>query len=195
MGRRDTLWQGVVGLAGLLVVAGCASTVPVSGLRPEYPEVRATVFTNELASVEVDSLQPTLRWEAFPRPQDREADREGHLSRIRSVTYDLRIWRATNAYPAELIYAREGFPEPSHRVEVPLERSTEYFWTVRARFELDGDVRVTGWGLALRVRLSDLQPAVELLKRTTEGGPPQQRWRTSLVPPPFPYYPFKTPPR
>lgn len=140
MGRRFTSWQGFFWLAVLLLVSGCTRPVPVSGLRPEYPEVHWSF-------VEVDSLQPTLRWESFPRPQDREANREGLLSRIRNVTYDLKIWRVENDYPVELIYTRQGLPEPSHRIEAPLAPCTKYFWTIRARFTLDGHTRVTEWGV------------------------------------------------
>lgn len=148
-------------LVVLLLLAGCALPIPVSGLRPEYPEVRA-------GFVEVDSLQPTLRWESFPRSQDHAEDKEGLLSRIRNVSYDLRIWRAENDYPVELIYARQALPEPVHKVEAPLEPSTNYFWTIRARFELDGHTRVTQWGVVATGR------------------------RLPLIPNPF-YYRLKTP--
>jgi len=131
-------------VAGLTWVVGCTGTVLVSGLRPHYPEP-APKF------VEVDSLRPMLRWEPFPRPQDREVDKDGNPARIREVTYDLRIWRAELEhpieYPAELIYSRRGLPDPEHRVEEPLKPSTKYFWSIRARFELDGQPRVTQWGV------------------------------------------------
>ncbi len=106
----------------------------------------------------VDSLRPTLRWESFPRREDLEADREGVLRRVNAVTYDLKIWKAMEGYqsrriqrqeiaaPGELVYSRTGLPGPSHRVETPLEPSTQYFWTVRARFKINGRSRVTEWG-------------------------------------------------
>jgi hypothetical protein len=166
-------------LVGIIWVTGCASALPVSGLRPEYPEARQKF-------VEVDSPQPTLRWEAFPRPQDRAADIEGVLGRIREVTYDLQIWRADESpvqsvggqqltdYPSELVYFRRSLPVPWHRVEEPLEPSTKYFWAIRARFELDGLPRVTQWGVAAP-NVSD----------------PRVVWGP-LVPSPF-HYRFKTP--
>ena len=140
--RKSPLWPELVWLAGLALVAGC-SAAAVRGLRPEYPEVPAFRLA---AFIEVDSLQPTLRWEGFPRPQDRDADKEGLLDRIRNVTYDLKIWRAENETPGEVVYTRQALPEPWHRLEQPLEPSTKYFWTIRARFELDGDPRVIEWG-------------------------------------------------
>ena len=131
-------------LAGLGLVVGCAGrvSVPVSGLRPHYPEP-------SLKFVEVDSLQPTLSWEAFPRPID--LGENGVKGRISNVTYDLRIWRADEesprGYPAEIVYARRGLREPWHTIEQPLMTSTLYFWSIRARFELDGQPRVTQWGV------------------------------------------------
>lgn len=137
--RTSAQWPALTWMAGLALVGGCS--VAVSGLRPVYPEVRHRgVF------VEVDSLQPALRWEAYPRPLDRGADEEGVLDRIRNVTYDLKIWRAENETPGEVVYTRQGLPGPWHRLERALEPSTKYFWTVRARFELDGDPRVIEWG-------------------------------------------------
>jgi hypothetical protein len=142
--RRSVCWLT------LLLLTGCAQPVSVYGLRPEYPKPRlegSWLSTGRRADfVEVDSLRPTLRWEPFPDSDDRKADHEGMLNRVRNVTYDLKILRAESEYPAQVIYTRSGLPEPSHRPENPLEPSAKYFWTVRARFELDGLTRVTPWG-------------------------------------------------
>ncbi|MFQ5931230.1 MAG: hypothetical protein ACE5MM_02360 [Nitrospiraceae bacterium] len=131
-------------LVGLTLVVGCAGRVPVSGLRPHYPEPSR-------GFVEVDSLRPTLSWEAFPRPIDLAGDKEGMRGRISNVTYDLRIWRADEEspreYPAEIAYARRGLREPWHTIEQPLMPSTMYFWSIRARFEFDRQPRVTQWGV------------------------------------------------
>jgi len=130
-----------------IVAASCVACVrpyPVIGLRPDYPK--------PLDPKAVDSLQPTLRWQRFPREADAKADVDGWLVRIRNVTYDLRVWRTVERpfprpYPAELVYSRDGLAEPVHRVEVVLAPSTSYLWTVRARFELDGQTRVTEWSM------------------------------------------------
>ncbi len=63
------------------------------------------------------------------------------------VTYDLRVWRAEDGFPGELVYERTALPEPVHLIEHPLEPSTPYFWTVRARFQLGGRTRVTPWAV------------------------------------------------
>lgn len=128
-GRRSPrlLW-----LVAFLSLAGCA--VPVTGLRAEYPELR------RFRTVTVESLQPVLRWEPFPRPRDRETVR----TRARAVTYELEIWEAAGVF-GELVYRRRGLKEPRHKVEEALKPGTRYSWTVRARFELDGNPRVTQW--------------------------------------------------
>jgi len=53
--------------------------------------------------------------------------------------------RFTESGPEELqeIMRREGTAE--HTIVLPLEPSSEYFWTVRARFKFDGKTRVTPW--------------------------------------------------
>jgi len=90
----------------------------------------------------VDSLQPTFQWQPFPRPADEFADR------IQDVTYELRIWTTTQGLSGKLRYSRDGLKLPSHKLEEPLEPSIQYLWSVRARFMIDGDLRVTEWGMA-----------------------------------------------
>jgi len=96
---------------------------------------------------EADSLSPTLRWEAFPRPEDLKADTSGRLRNVKNVTYEIRIWSADNWYPADLVYARAGLTEPAHTLDTPLAPDTLYLWTIRARFDLDGHQRVTQWAI------------------------------------------------
>jgi hypothetical protein len=91
----------------------------------------------------VDSLQPTLRWEAFPRPEDLKGEKAALLARVREVTYDLRIWREREGAP--LVYERRGLAAPSHKLETPLAPAATYLWSVRARFTLDGQPQFTGW--------------------------------------------------
>jgi len=113
---------------------------PIYGLRPEYPEVNYATF------ILVDSLRPTLRWEAFPRLT--EIDTRMLQSQISHMTYDLKIWRAEGKDPGTLVYARENLSAPLHQIEEPLEPATEYFWTVRVRYALNGQPRRSEWGLA-----------------------------------------------
>ena len=171
---RAVLWFLVV-----LLAVGCAT--PDAGLRPEYPPIPTNVPEPALIFVAIDSLQPTLRWESFPRDKDRKA---GLVSRIRNVTYDLRICRADDLGP--VVYARQGLLAPSHQIEEPLEPSTEYFWAVRARFELDGHARVTEW--------SGFGDIADRSPRRTGRSWGWVSWRAPTLPLPN-YYRFKTPPK
>jgi hypothetical protein len=149
----------------LLLVEACTAPGAVVGLRPEYPPI-GQLWGYGYEFVQLDSLQPTLRWEAFPRERDREENKEilGHLT---TVTYDLQIWLAGDIFPAERIYAKRGLPEASHRIEQPLTPATMYYWTVRARFQINAEPRVTEWGMyekmlpwqeALRQQFGDMLP-------------------------------------
>ena len=53
--------------------------------------------------------------------------------------------QASASASGDVVYAREGLPAPWHTVEQPLAPGGRYFWSVRARFELDGRERVTDW--------------------------------------------------
>jgi hypothetical protein len=94
----------------------------------------------------VASLQPVLKWKAFPEARDLAADEQGRLKDIGPVRYDLRIWAVTaDGSWIMRVYEREGLPQPEHRLEKPLVGMTRYSWTVRASFELNGRTRVTPW--------------------------------------------------
>jgi len=111
----------------------------------------------------VDDLQPTFQWEAFPRPLDL-AGRQGKKGQFTDVSYELSVFQAiakgvdalkrmskgVGAIPKHyavgpLLYRRTGLPEPRHHMEEPLQPCGRYAWTVRARFKLDGQPRVTEW--------------------------------------------------
>jgi hypothetical protein len=165
------------GCLGLLLLVGACAPDAVIGLRPEYPPI-GQLFPYGHEFVEVDSLQPTFRWESFPRKQDRMADKEGILSHLTSVTYDLQIWLAENGLPSARVYAKQGLTDTSHRINQPLARATMYFWTIRARFQINGESRVTEWGMS-------------------DWGPNRSRQRnltTDFFPNPF-YFRFRTPAR
>ncbi len=94
----------------------------VQGLRAVSPEA-----THGNVGPEVESLQPTLRWEPSRRP---------------GVTYDLVVarvdkktsfWKGTERSVGGTVYRREGLPGTEHRLETPLEPDREYLWAVRER--------------------------------------------------------------
>lgn len=93
----------------------------------------------------VDSLQPELRWESFPRPRDQRPDNRQVLESIGAVSYDLKVWYAPQGYPERLVYDRTGLARPEHRLEQPLAAHTRYFWSFRARYTLAGRPQATRW--------------------------------------------------
>ena len=115
--------------------------VAAYGLAPLEPALIGRFLTIS----RVESLQPTLRWQAFPRAQDLAAAPRD-MARVENVSYDIVIARNQDLAPTEIVYRREALSRPEHTLEAPLAAGTEYFWTVRARFELEGRERVTSWG-------------------------------------------------
>lgn len=124
-----------------LLTAACASTGPPLADRPGGPVV--------LTSVEAGTLRPLLSWTPFRHPQGPAAT----ATTASLVTYDLRIWRAESGHPVTLVYDREGLPETSHRLEHALDRATDYLWSVRARFYVEGNARVSEWAVTQAPRL------------------------------------------
>ena len=129
-----------------------APTVTVFGLWPEEPPLRYKPFDvwtggNCYVWPRLDSAQPMLRWQPFPRPADLVSDTNGVFAQFKSVSYDLRIWQGRDEHQItkDLAYARDTLPNPFHQVEIPLPRRSWYFWSVRARFELNSQTRVTEW--------------------------------------------------
>ena len=141
------------GLSWLLIgifIAGCG--VSVVGIHPEYPPLEKKTFAIFTDFVEVDSLRPTFQWQPFPRPEAQLADKVQH------VTYELRVWKTIPGESGKLRYRRKGLKLPYHKLEEPLEPSTKYLWSVRARFMIDGHFRITEWGLAGRPLQNEAVP-------------------------------------
>jgi len=120
------------------------------GLAPIEPPLRGQLTGDKLIGSTfewktVPSLQPTLRWQRFPRESDLRAN-PAEMGRVKNVRYDLVIAREHELAPAEIVYRGNGLSSPEYHVATPLTPDTRYFWTVRARFELDGRERVTEWG-------------------------------------------------
>lgn len=95
----------------------------------------------------VDTLQPTLAWNAFTIP-DKASDTAGGMTRAATLGYEVCIWREyePGQWSARgCIYRHRGGPETSHTIETPLPPGTRYRWSVRMRFKVDSDEYLTGW--------------------------------------------------
>jgi hypothetical protein len=137
-------------LASLLALGGCSHEVSVfSGLKPETPPARSDGCSS------VTSRQPTLRWQAFLAAREASENVPG----VSGITYELKIWVADHDAPGKLVYVREGLSESFHTVQDPLSTDTSYFWSIRARFLLNGVApRVTDWGEQLRMNIMEKDP-------------------------------------
>lgn len=100
----------------------------ITGVEPIFP-------SPTLHYEVIDSLQPTMRWHKLNRD---------------NVTYDLCLWSTigsenTQENQGEVVYHRENIENTQHTLETPLEPSTLYFYSVRARFSENGLDKVTDW--------------------------------------------------
>lgn len=184
--------------------------VPHYVLSPEYPMIdfcglfSAHSAIATLKFVEVDSIQPTLRWEGFPRDYDL-INADGQPQQITDVRYDLRIFNTTTPssgshrmlIPSKQVYDARNISIPYHKIENKLEKCTNYFWTVRARFKLDDNVRVTEWAGAFDALGSNERPW-NLRHGLHAYTYPIVEWMLPARPPiadgpEWYYYPFSTP--
>ncbi len=106
---------GFLFLILIFYIAGCST--PMSGLQPQYPPFEKGLFSRWGKFVEVDSLQPTFRWQPFPRPQDRIVDKTGLPTQVKRVTYELRVWKTIAGMSGDEVYARVGMKLPYHKLE------------------------------------------------------------------------------
>jgi hypothetical protein len=121
-------------------------------LKPLYPEVQQGAPFGHYAFgwlkvVGVDSPEPTFRWEALPKLRELREASAG--SRITDVKYDLRIFNSDYFFKAfvanKQIYQLTGLTEPKFKLSGFFQPCQAYFWTVRARFLLDGKRQATEW--------------------------------------------------
>lgn len=103
------------------------------------------VTPNDYAFVSAESRRPLLQWESLESLLARVSSPPKSLPR--NVTYELRIYRATDdglaKLPGPLVYTRNGLPSPEHALEEDLDPCGYYYWTVRAHFVLDRRNRTT----------------------------------------------------
>jgi hypothetical protein len=91
-----------------------------------------------------DDLSPLLSWQGFPRESDISMAPQD-MKRVKNVRYELVVGTGGNGETPDVFYHVEGLTETSHRIPMRLEPDTRYFWSVRARFDLNGRMRVTDW--------------------------------------------------
>ncbi len=128
--------------ATLMLAAACSYPYGTIGLGAIDPlQIRSEFGRKDI----VASLTPTLIWDSFPQRDDAVQSAALAGRRVDDVTYELRLWPSVDYGPGPLAYERRGLTQPRHKIEAPLEPSRLYYWSVRARFRLDGRERVTQW--------------------------------------------------
>ena len=87
----------------------------------------------------IETNTPSFSWQPVPatRNGDTLAVPEG------SLRYDFRIFDDG----LREVHRADALDTPDYILPDPLEAKTVYYWTVRARFELDGETRVTDWAM------------------------------------------------
>lgn len=141
-------------MKALILLLSClgACVTPISGLLPRSPSPK---------DGRVESLRPTLAWEAFSA---------GESGMISDVTYDVKVMEVGGA----IVYLREGVADCAHRLETALQPNHRYEWSVRARFRWHGERRLTQWsGVTTGLERQPLTPSplhAALPLRTPAGG-------------------------
>jgi hypothetical protein len=174
-------------------------SAPTFVLQPIQPPLTSQPEANIFASApknrtgfgglqftDVKTLSPRFEWEPFPRTFDLQgADTQN--TRITDVVYDFLIYEGTlgaAVFPRRAVYGRFGLEKNQHQVEKELSHCSWYFWTVRARFRLNGVPRLTEWSGAYDSFTGLLSPGA--YRRNSESI----LW---VWPPDYLYYPFRTP--
>lgn len=118
-------------------------------LCPLSPPLDYSFWGKRLNYPQVDSLQPTLSWEALPARAQAGALDQHHGGGLTSVHYELRVWEVRAGQPGPLVYERRALPQPHHRLESPLKPRRDYFWSFRACFDAAQGVTCTPWAWSL----------------------------------------------
>jgi len=165
----------------LLLVAGCAGKPPVIGLKPESPLAEGEARVDTLRPTFRWERFPRAQdlEELGPRAGERIAavtyelrlwKVEKGFSGIFKIPkrsgwtgvdyHDYKYWwghECRDSDPGELVYRQQGLVQPEHTLGTPLQPNSRYFWTVRARFTLDGKHRATEWSEHLYYSLEGLK--------------------------------------
>lgn len=181
--------------------------VPPTMLRPLAPPVRRDAADTQpwvmasggvVAKAKVESVSPTLKWEVFPRALGGKPTQIDGMQ-VTNVLYEVRLYDA-GPRPLNLvgaggeIFRRTELDQPEIRIpDYVLKPCSIYFWTIRARFRLDGVPRATEWAGAYRSSSEDNHPWWWRRAVSIPIGLTSTSWE--YVRPPKSYaFPFITPP-
>ena len=167
--KRCRVW--ILALLVIVFQTGCSGASLV-GLVPEYPPVKIKMFSLYSEYVEVDSLQPELRWQPLRlSPEAFATDDNASMVKIENIIYELRVWNTTAGRSGKLVYARKDLTQTVHRLERPLEPGSRYLWSIRAHFLLDGRPRAIEWSMAGYAHRNEAVPNESCLRFQTPPAP------------------------
>ena len=174
---------------GLAVIEPAPTWSGFPGVRPASGERAAMEL---IGPSPVLSLTPALAWERAPQVLPSGANLWGSAADIR---YDLRIWNSDGEVPKDLAYERIGLVEARHKVETPLAPGSVYFWSVRARAIVAGNLRSTPWSMA---KYPEFARAIKMPSGRAEGDTLQPTCASYTCGcldfiPPASFYSFRTP--
>ena len=131
-----------VTLAALVTLAACQASGGSGGQGPTVLGQPDSPLHPTISGWPHVGCSPTLAWQPFPLDQDRFVLGQGRIDSIEDLTYDLVVISVDSL---KKVYEVTALPEAEHRIEVELEPHRQFFWSIRARFVLDGETRVTRW--------------------------------------------------
>jgi hypothetical protein len=115
-------------------------------VEPLHPAVHEYWSSGAPRATPITSLEPTLRWQAFPSQKVLLADFQSKLQQLSALRYDLRIYRLEDQRRhARMILERNNIEANEYQLTQQLAPGTEYVWSVRARFVLDTGERTSRW--------------------------------------------------
>jgi len=161
---------------------------PLSPVRISIRVFKTPKIAGSLDPVNVGSTTPLLAWEKLPSTVQAELF-EGASPRARNIRYDVQVFDAGPLLPGSIAARRvvrryTDLTVPEVRVEEALTPCAYYFWTVRARFELDGRQRSTEWSGAYHTISTDEDPRWD---RRSSWPALVSRWPNHAF-----YFPFMT---
>ena len=146
-GSWDPYRASVTSMAALKFEEADAPPPMLFGLQALNPPTTGPWFRRiGLAWTTEASARPTFRWEPFPPVGTVDSLEAALGGEITDVSYEFRLAEEETGLPGPLLLHLTGLVTNEYELERLLRSGSGYFWTVRARYEVNGASRVTEWG-------------------------------------------------
>lgn len=130
--------------AAIVVLSGCSS-VTYKYVQPVAPAISGNFMEYPV----VESLQPTLKWQAMP-----DAFKDATIESYDVAVYpapkrEMGLMDSLNAALQQQfgdpVYSKDGIKATELKVDKPLRPDTKYVWTVRVHYKKGGADAVSPW--------------------------------------------------